>query len=244
MSSPTHVAAWDSLPSAAPRPALTARSLVVGWRRRQPTRGRAPLERRMARAKLQAKAMTLSAAARSHGGRSPCRCRSGCSFLTTILTTIVSSCGVVRRRPPWFGMPPDLHRGTAANPGGHAAPVWGPGGRVFARSCTPRVRGRGALARWRVGQAASAWCHDGGQSEAFRVVREGPSITTQVSELQRRTLVDLSEQPPAALALWPTTGGRWFRDCRTRRADRRLSSVRRPRGRSALRPAGVRGTGR
>ncbi len=46
------------------------------------------------------------------------------------------------------------------------------------------------------------WCHHGGQSEAFRVDREGSSMTDQWPELEERTLVNRSGHLPAALAVW------------------------------------------
>ena len=86
---------------------------------------------------------------------------------------------------------------------------------------------------------------DGGQTTAFAVVRSGSLTMAFLADLRKRTTADTREPLPAALAVWPDhRRARRFRDCHTRRADRRLSSVRRPRGRSALRPAGVRGTGR
>ncbi len=36
----------------------------------------------------------------------------------------------------------------------------------------------------RVGQAASAWCHDGGQTVAFTVVRGGPWMIAQAPDLR------------------------------------------------------------
>jgi hypothetical protein len=94
--------------------------------------------------------------------------------------------GVVRCGPLTFRIAVHLRERSMTNSREHDADAWGPEGRAFARplrdpyrsaipsravdrSCPPR-----APPSWRVdggrrvGQAACAWCHDGGQAAAFR----------------------------------------------------------------------------
>ncbi len=54
----------------------------------------------------------------------------------------------------------------------------------------------------RVRQAASAWCHDGGQTAVFTVVRSGSLTTAFVFDLRKWTTADDRGSPPAALAVW------------------------------------------
>jgi hypothetical protein len=54
----------------------------------------------------------------------------------------------------------------------------------------------------RVGQTASAWCHGGGQTTAFPVVRSGSLTTALAPDLDKRMVADVRGPLPAALAVW------------------------------------------
>jgi hypothetical protein len=56
-------------------------------------------------------------------------------------------------------------------------------------ACAAARRRRSGAARW-VDQVAVAWCHDGGQTAAFRVIREGSPTTARLSDLRERTRAD------------------------------------------------------
>src|SRR3712207_2159243 len=51
------------------------------------------------------------------------------------------------------------------------------------------------------GQAASAWCHGGGQTVPFTVVRRDSRTTISGVDLQQWTTADVHGPPPAALAV-------------------------------------------
>jgi hypothetical protein len=53
----------------------------------------------------------------------------------------------------------------------------------------------------RVRQAAPAWCHDGGHTTAFTVVRSGSLTTAFALDLRKRTIADIRGPLPAALAV-------------------------------------------
>jgi hypothetical protein len=72
--------------------------------------------------------------------------------------------------------------------------------RVSMRSVTGVVVCVGAGSAF--GQAASAWCHDGGQTKAFAVGRSGSLTTALPSDLRTQTAADVSGPLPAALAVW------------------------------------------
>lgn len=54
----------------------------------------------------------------------------------------------------------------------------------------------------RAHQAASAWCHDGGQTAGFSAVHSGPLTTRQPRDLGERTLANPCGHTSAALAVW------------------------------------------
>jgi hypothetical protein len=82
-------------------------------------------------------------------------------------------------------------------------------GGVDPGSITPRARAQliprtscmGAGTQ-RIGQAAFAWCHHGGQTTTFTVVRSGFLTTILRIDLRRRMSADVRGLPPAALAVW------------------------------------------
>jgi hypothetical protein len=53
----------------------------------------------------------------------------------------------------------------------------------------------------RVRQAAPAWCHDGGHTTAFTVVRSGSLTTAFALDLRKRAIADTRGPLPAALAV-------------------------------------------
>jgi hypothetical protein len=53
-----------------------------------------------------------------------------------------------------------------------------------------------------VGQAASAWCHDGGLTAESRLVRGGSPTRAHASDLQICTWTNVLGPPQAALAVW------------------------------------------
>ena len=66
----------------------------------------------------------------------------------------------------------------------------------------------------RVGQTASAWCHGGGQTTAFPVVRSGSLTTALAPDLDKRMVADVRERDHDGLAAWRLT---WHTALRERR---------------------------
>jgi hypothetical protein len=58
----------------------------------------------------------------------------------------------------------------------------------------------------RVGQTASAWCHGGGQTTAFPVVRSGSLTTALAPDLDKGMVADVRGPLPAALAVRESVG--------------------------------------
>jgi hypothetical protein len=55
-------------------------------------------------------------------------------------------------------------------------------------------------------EVAYPWCHDGGQTWTFRVVRGRSPTAGRLSDLRKRVRVDVRERPQAALAVWSGMG--------------------------------------
>jgi hypothetical protein len=102
--------------------------------------------------------------------------------------------GIVRRGPGQFQLRPELHKRLAADGLEPAADAGGKGSPTPLSSCV----GTAPVPD----QAAAARCHDRGQTVPFTVVRDGFSTSVVAGDLRRRTLADLREPLPAALAVW------------------------------------------